>query len=98
MTLKKIFSTKKVLLNVLKYQQPLVRQISVSLHKCEKANVSMNENKVDWSRAVDDAIKVVGYQTPYLTLGLLTKEKDVKWMDWMEKLEETDHPLRNVSR
>lgn len=93
MTLKKIWS---IGLKISNTHSP--RSFSVTHKSFEKIAISKSETRVSWDRAVDDAIKCVGYQTPYLSLSYLTNCEDVNWFKNMEKLETTNHPMRDTAR
>lgn len=95
MALRKIFNTKRGLLNAFS------RNFSASSQFCDKitATQSVSVTKIsDWDRAVEEAVKCVGYQTPYLTLRYLTNDQDVKWLDHMKKLEGSKHPMSATAR
>lgn len=102
MALRKICAVKSGLFNM------LVRNFSASsqlhdvgsqMHEKVAATQGVNDLKVsDWERAIEEAVKCVGYQTPYLTLRYLTNDEDVKWMDHMKKLEGTNHPMNETAK
>lgn len=95
MALRKIYAVKSGLFNA------LMRNFSASSQMHEKiaATQSVNDLKVsDWDRAIEEAVKCVGYQTPYLTLRYLTNDDDVKWIDHMKKLEGSNHPMNETAK
>lgn len=95
MALRKICAVKSGLFNA------LTRNISASskMHEKIAATQSVNDLKVsDWDRAIEEAVKCVGYQTPYLTLRYLTNDDDVKWIDHMKKLEGSNHPMSETAK
>lgn len=95
MALRKICASKSGLFNAFS------RKFSVSsqVHDKIAATQSANEIKIsDWERAVDEAVKCVGYQTPYLSLRYLTNDQDVHWLDHMKKLEGSNHPMSETAK
>ncbi|KAG5677320.1 hypothetical protein PVAND_007089 [Polypedilum vanderplanki] len=93
MALRKLFSSKSAALFL---QQS--RGISVSSRCFETVATSKSEARPNWDRSVEEAIKCVGYQTPYLTLRYLTNDEDVHWMEHMEKLEGSNHPMCETAK
>ncbi len=71
-----------------KYQHQPVRQSSIF----GSANVS------DWSRAVSEAERIVGYPTSYLSLRCLLSDELSNVALQMRKLVGTKHPLLKTAR
>lgn len=95
MALRRLSLSKKALFNALNCS----RKFSVSSCAYDKVLASKSEAvRPNWDRAVDEAVKCVGYQTPYLTLSYLTNDQDVRWMDNMEKLEGSNHPMCETAK
>jgi decaprenyl-diphosphate synthase subunit 2 len=90
MALRKLCLPKSAFLT--SYLQPS-RKISVASGRYEKIVASKSEVRPSWDRSIEEAIKCVGYQTPYLSLRYLTNDEDVRWMENMEKLEGSNHPM-----
>lgn len=96
MALRKLYKTQKLIFNGFNAQS--LRCFSVSAKKCEKVVASENETRLNWDRAIEEAVKCVGYQTPYLSLQYLTKDDDVNWFKNIEKLETSSHPMKDTSK
>jgi hypothetical protein len=97
MALRKLYSKKSAFVNVFSN----ARNFSASSRVNEKvaATKSVSVPKIsDWDRAVEEAVKCVGYQTPYLTLRYLTNDDDVKWLENMKKLEGSQHPMSETAK
>lgn len=99
MALRKFYSTKSAIFNALGHK--IVRKFSATprvfdniVTQSEKTSPKIS----DWDRAIEEAVKCVGYQTPYLTLRFLTNDEDIKWMQHMQKLEGTGHPMNDTAR
>lgn len=95
----KFYSTKIALFNALSHKA--VRKFSATPRVFDRIVTQSEKNSPknsDWERAIDDAIKCVGYQTPYLTLRYLTNDEDIKWMQHMQKLEGSGHPMNETAK
>jgi hypothetical protein len=99
MALRKFYSTKVAILNAVSHK--VVRKFSATprvfdniVTQSEKSSPKIS----DWDRAIDEAIKCVGYQTPYLTLRCLTNDENIKWVQHMQKLEGSGHPMNETAK
>ncbi|XP_070490445.1 all trans-polyprenyl-diphosphate synthase PDSS2-like [Chironomus tepperi] len=93
MASRKLFSTRSVL--CLKQS---TRRISLSSYKCEEAVASQRDLRLSWDYAVEDAIKHVGYQSPFLKLGYMTTDKNVNWNKNIENLKNSGHPMYDTAK
>ena len=93
MTLKKI-----VLIRRLIFKTQIARKFSKTASKCEEAVASQSEFRLSWDRAVDDAIKIVNYESPFLKLSYMSTDKNVNWFKNLEKLESSGHPMRDTAK
>lgn len=99
MALRKLYFTKSAIFNALNGKN--VRNFSASPRVFDNVvtqSEKMSPKISDWDRAVEEAVKCVGYQTPYLTLRYLTNDEDVKWMEHMQKLEGSGHPMKETAK
>lgn len=99
MALRKFYSTKSAVLNAFNCKS--VRKFSATSKLFD--NIVTQSEQIapkisDWDRALNEAVKCVGYQTPYLTLRYLTNDEDIKWMDHMQKLEGSGHPMKETAK
>lgn len=94
MALRKLCSAKSAFNSYVQHS----RQISVSSRYHEKVVASKSEVRPNWDRSIEEAIKCVGYQTPYLSLGYLTNDEDVRWNENMGKLEGSQHPMCETAK
>ncbi len=78
MALRKFYSTKNAIFNALNCKS--VRRFSATPRVFDNlVTQSEKSPKIsDWDRAVEDAVKCVGYMSPYLTLRYLTNDEDIK--------------------
>lgn len=93
MTLRKLFSTKINLCT-----KPGPKKFSLSSYKCEEAVASQQDLRLSWDFAVEDAIKYVKYQSPFLKLGYMTTDKNVNWNKNIESLEKSGHPMYDTAK
>ena len=93
MTLRKLFSTKSVL--CLKQS---TKKFSLSSYKCEEAVAAQSDFHLNYDYAVDDAIKYVRYQSPFLKLGYMTTDKNINWNKNIENLEKSGHPMYETAK
>lgn len=99
MALRKLYSTKSAIFNALNCKN--ARKFSATSKLYD--NVVTQSEKIspkisDWDRAMEEAIKCVGYQTPYLTLRYLTNDDNLQWMKHMQKLEDSGHPMKETAK
>lgn len=92
MTLKKLVPTKFI------FKTQNVRNFSLTSIKCKEAVASQSEVKLSLDRAIEDAIKCVNYQSPFLKLTYMTTDKNVNWFKNLEKLEQSGHPMRDTAK
>ncbi|KAL7052048.1 hypothetical protein ACKWTF_004737 [Chironomus riparius] len=93
MTLRKLFSPRSVL--CLKQS---TKKFSLSSYKCEEAVAAQSDFHLSWDYAVEDAIKYVRYQSPFLKLGYMTTDKNVNWNRNIENLEKSGHPMYGTAK
>ena len=88
MILEKITRVKKIF-----FKSQNERTISRTVSNCREAIASKSEVRLSWDRAVNDAIKYVNYESPFLKLSYMTTDKHVNWFKNLEKLESSGHPM-----
>jgi hypothetical protein len=93
MTLKKLIPTRIVL-----FKTQIVRNFSLTSNKFEEAVASKSEVRLSWDRAVDDAIKCVNYQSPFLKFTYMTTDSNVNWFKNLQKLEHSGHPMHETAK
>ena len=101
MALRKLYSTRKVILNSIKNPQIYYsRNLSVTSSKFEeaKAFATQLEVKPEWDRALTEAEKCVGHQTSFVSLRYLMNDEVTNWGEHMQKLEGSEHPMYNAAR
>lgn len=69
-----------------------VRTLSTTLPNDRSANVQP-EQKIEFSQAITEAGKLVGYQSDFSTLRWLFKDDILNFELHLKKLIETNHPL-----
>jgi hypothetical protein len=94
MAMRNLCAKRKLFFNL---NQNLKSARSISIRSCVNDKIATSQSSElklnSWDKAVEEAVKCVGYQTPYLTLRYLTNDKDVHWNDHMGKLEGSNHPM-----
>lgn len=104
MALRKLYSTKNVILNSFKSRELYSpRSFSVTSFKLEEAKatatkVKPQEVKPSWNRALTDAEKCVGHQTSFVSLRYLMNDEVTNWGEHMQKLEGSSHPMFNAAK
>ncbi|KAL7052050.1 hypothetical protein ACKWTF_004739 [Chironomus riparius] len=93
MALKKLIPTRRII-----SKTQIGRKFSITSSKCEEAVASQSEVRLSWDRAVDDAIKIVNYQSPFLKLSYMSTDKNINWFKNLEKLEQSGHPMRDTAK
>ena len=87
-----------ILTRTVLFKAQSVRKFSLTTLKCEEAVASKSEVRLSWDRAVDNAIKCINYQSPFLKLSYMTTDKNVNWFKNLEKLEQSGHPMRDTAK
>lgn len=101
MALRKLYSTRKVILNSIKSPQIIYpRHFSVTPTRLEeaKAFATKYEVKPEWDRALTEAEKCIGHQTSFVSLRYLMNDEVTNWGEHMQKLEGSQHPMYNAAR
>lgn len=101
MALRKLYSTRNVILNSFKNRELYVsRSFSLSSVKFEEAKAAATkvEVKPEWDRALSEAEKVVGHQTSFVSLRYLMNDEVTNWGVHMQKLEGSSHPMFNAAK
>ena len=89
MALAKLYSARTVLFSA--------RKFSVTSFKCEEAVASQSEVRSNWDRAIEDAVKCVRYQSPFLNFHYMTTDENVNWSKNISKLDRSGHPMRDTT-
>jgi len=89
----KLFSTKTVLCH-----RQIARKFSLTSYKCEEAVASLSDLRLSWDYAIEDAIKFVKYQSPFLKLSYMTTDKNVNWNKNIKNLEQSGHPMHDSAK
>lgn len=71
------------------------RKISLTALKCKQAVASQTKVNLSWARAVEDAINFVNYESPFKKLSYTSADKNPNWFKYLEKLEQSGHPMRD---
>lgn len=101
MALRKLYSTRKVILNSIKSPQiSNTRNFSITSSRLEeaKAFATKVEIKPEWDRALTEAEKCVGHQTSFVSLRYLMNDEVTNWGEHMDKLQGSQHPMYNAAR
>jgi len=93
MALKKLILARTILFNI-----QSARKFSLTGSKCEETIASKSEVRLNWNRALDDAIKCVNYQSPFLKLSYMTTNTNVNWSKNLVKLENSEHPMYDTAK
>ena len=103
MSLSRLYSTKKIITNLVtrsSYERSQIlceRRITTSVFTRDKL-ASKPEAKDEWNRALSEAEKIVGYQTSYLSLRYLLSDEITNLAVHMRKLVGSSHPLVKTAK
>lgn len=101
MALRKLYSTRKVILNSIKTPQICnSRRFSVTSWRLDEAKAAEVKFEInpEWDRALTTAEKCVGHQTSFVSLRYLMNDEVTNWGEHMQKLEGSQHPMYNAAR
>lgn len=93
MALKKLISIRTTL-----FKTQCAREFSQITLQCEEIIGLPNQKRLNWDEAVNDAIQLTKYESPFPNLRYMTTNKHVNWLSNLEKMEQIDHPLRDTAR
>lgn len=73
------------------------RSVSCGTANCGKV-AAVHEEKPDWNRVVNEAEKIVGYPTSFLSLRWLLSDEITNVALHLRKLVGTNHPLLKTAK
>lgn len=102
MAFRKLYSTRKVIFNVLVKPTQIApcRNFSATSSMLEeaKAIATKVDIKPEWDRALCDAEKCIGYQTSFVSLRYLMNDEVTNWGEHVQRLEGSNHPMYDAAR